>query len=84
MMAGLLERNGFIIVSKIENADLIIINTCTVKHATENKIIHRITELTDKKLIIAVKISLIHFNNACRIPNKEAKFDFIQVIILFI
>ena len=55
IMAGLLKRSGFNIVKNLDSADLIILNSCTVKHATENKIMHRINELSKKKtpLIIA-------------------------------
>ncbi|MDD5023018.1 MAG: tRNA (N(6)-L-threonylcarbamoyladenosine(37)-C(2))-methylthiotransferase, partial [Candidatus ainarchaeum sp.] len=36
-----------------EKADVVILNTCTVKGATENKIMKRIERLKNKKLIIA-------------------------------
>ncbi len=50
-------------VSKEEEADLIIINTCTVKHLTEQKILHRIKHLTGKKVIVT----------GCMIPLQEKK-----------
>ncbi|NPA38404.1 MAG: tRNA (N(6)-L-threonylcarbamoyladenosine(37)-C(2))-methylthiotransferase [Candidatus Nanohaloarchaeota archaeon] len=43
---------GHEIVSKEEDADLVVINTCTVKHLTEQKILHRIKTLKQKPLIV--------------------------------
>ena len=45
---GVLEQAGFKFVGLPERSDLIILNTCTVKSPTENKILKRIREL--KKL----------------------------------
>ncbi|AEG17714.1 tRNA (N(6)-L-threonylcarbamoyladenosine(37)-C(2))-methylthiotransferase [Methanobacterium paludis] len=57
IMAGLLKENQEKIVSKPEDADVIIINTCYVKHPTEQKAINRIhkvqKQFPDKKLIIS-------------------------------
>lgn len=57
IMAGLLMENNAKIVEEAENADIIIINTCYVKHPTEQKVINRIkkvqTDFPDKKLIIS-------------------------------
>lgn len=56
IIKGILARRGFILVNNIENADIIIINTCSVKEATVNKMIYRIKEIvtnhSNKKLII--------------------------------
>jgi threonylcarbamoyladenosine tRNA methylthiotransferase CDKAL1 len=57
IMAGLLKENQEKIVSRPEDADVIIINTCYVKHPTEQKAINRIhkvqKQFPDKKLIIS-------------------------------
>ena len=57
IMAGLLKEHGNKLVDKPEDADVLIINTCYVKHPTEQKIINQINrrqeEFPDKKLIIA-------------------------------
>lgn len=45
IIQGLLERQGFIFVSKPELADVIILNTCIVKGPTRQKMIFRIKEL---------------------------------------
>lgn len=57
IMAGLLDEKGFGIVNSIDDADIIILNTCYVKKPTEQKIINRIQkikeEYPDKKLIVS-------------------------------
>ncbi|ODS43117.1 MAG: hypothetical protein MSIBF_06105 [Candidatus Altiarchaeales archaeon IMC4] len=50
-MAGLLSQAGFSI-STDADADILIINTCTVKTPTENKIIKLLKGLTGKKVIV--------------------------------
>lgn len=57
IMAGLLQEDNAKIVPKMEDADVIIINTCYVKQPTEQKVINRIKKIqeqfSDKKLIIS-------------------------------
>ena len=57
IMAGLLEENHARLVPEVEDSDIIIVNTCYVKHPTEQKMLNRIHKLQkhfpDKKLIIA-------------------------------
>jgi len=55
IMKGLLVKEGFEITDKIENADLLIINTCNVKVPTANRMIERVKKLYSfgKPLIIA-------------------------------
>ncbi|MEM7819275.1 MAG: tRNA (N(6)-L-threonylcarbamoyladenosine(37)-C(2))-methylthiotransferase [Candidatus Aenigmatarchaeota archaeon] len=48
IMAGLLTRSGFSVINDIENADIIIVNTCSVKSTTEQKILYRIKHLREK------------------------------------
>ncbi len=56
IIAGLLSRQGFHVIGNIEIADIVIVNTCSVKEATSNKIHYRIAELmkrySTKKFII--------------------------------
>ncbi|MBI2971591.1 MAG: tRNA (N(6)-L-threonylcarbamoyladenosine(37)-C(2))-methylthiotransferase [Candidatus Aenigmarchaeota archaeon] len=56
IMAGVLGREGHALAA-IEDADTIIVNTCSVKSATENKTRYRIEELQraypEKKLVLA-------------------------------
>jgi MiaB-like tRNA modifying enzyme len=55
VISGLLKENGFEIVNSPKKSDLNIINTCIVKNPTEQRMIHRIRELTKlkKPLIVA-------------------------------
>lgn len=48
IISGKLLENGFSLVNKPDYADIIIINSCIVKSVTENKIIYRLKELTEK------------------------------------
>ncbi|MEN4006506.1 MAG: tRNA (N(6)-L-threonylcarbamoyladenosine(37)-C(2))-methylthiotransferase [Methanobacteriaceae archaeon] len=57
IMAGLLKEKNAEIVEKPGDADVIIVNTCYVKHPTEQKVLNRIhgvqRDYPDKKLIIS-------------------------------
>ena len=57
IMAGLLQEDNAQIVPEMEDADVIIVNTCYVKQPTEQKVINRIKKIQDrfpdKKLIIS-------------------------------
>ncbi|MHA1665380.1 MAG: tRNA (N(6)-L-threonylcarbamoyladenosine(37)-C(2))-methylthiotransferase [Candidatus Njordarchaeales archaeon] len=55
IMKGLLKKEGFILVDNEGSADLIIMNTCSIKKPTEEKILARAASLirNGKKLIIA-------------------------------
>ncbi len=52
IMAGLLEEAGHKIVSKAEEADAVIINSCTVKDPSEKKFEHQIRTV-EKPLVLA-------------------------------
>ena len=45
IIAGVLEENEIDIVDSIEEADVIIVNTCYVKLPTENKVTYKIQKL---------------------------------------
>ncbi len=52
-LAGLMESAGHQLVNSIEEADIIIVNTCSVKIKTQNKELHFINNLPkDKKIIV--------------------------------
>jgi len=57
IMKGLLKEASFEVVDNIDDADLIILNTCYVKTPTQNRIVNKIQSLQklfpDKKLVIA-------------------------------
>jgi threonylcarbamoyladenosine tRNA methylthiotransferase CDKAL1 len=47
-MAGLLKQAKFEIIDEIEEADVVIINTCTVKTKTENSFYRRLKEIKEQ------------------------------------
>ena len=57
IIAGVLLENEIDIVGSIEEADVIIVNTCYVKLPTENKVVYKIQKLQkdfpDKKIIVS-------------------------------
>ena len=57
IMAGILLENEIDIVESVEEADVIIVNTCYVKLPTENKVVYKIQKLQkdfpDKKIIVS-------------------------------
>src|SRR3989344_234265 len=55
IMVGLLEKAGFVMVGDPRSSDLNLIATCVVKIPTEQRMIHRVKELTklNKPLIVA-------------------------------
>lgn len=53
IMKGLLSGSGHKIVESENEADIVVVNTCTVKGATENKIIERLGKLRGKKVVVA-------------------------------
>ena len=44
-IAGLVERSGYQEASSFEEADLIVLNTCSVRHSAENKVYGKLGEL---------------------------------------
>ena len=48
IMAGVLNENNIDLVDNIDDADVIIVNTCYVKLPTENKVIYKIQQLQEK------------------------------------
>ncbi len=53
VMAGLLEKEGHKLVNEKEKADLVIINTCTVKGPSERSFYRYLKKIKNKKIIIA-------------------------------
>jgi len=55
---GILKENGYVIVGSHELADIIVINSCTVKGSTENRIIERFKSLANenKPFVVAYRI----------------------------
>lgn len=72
VLAGCLSSAGHTIVKNLQNAELVLYNTCAVKTPTENRIIHLLKKIPkEKKLIVAGCLPLINFERLC----KEVRFD---------
>ena len=64
-MRYLLEREGYIFVDKPEEADILIINTCTVKTPSENKTYRLLRKYKDKTIILT----------GCLVQHQPEKFE---------
>jgi threonylcarbamoyladenosine tRNA methylthiotransferase CDKAL1 len=77
IMAGILKNSGYNL-TKIDEADYVILNSCGVKSSTEEKIINKLEKLakTNKKLIITGCLTKINPNRIKKtIPNFSAMLD---------
>lgn len=54
VMSGLLEKHKFKIVNSVDEADLVIVNSCTVKHATEAHFWNLLNKLKEKNKLVIV------------------------------
>jgi len=73
-IAGCLAEAGFELVNSIEQADVLIYNTCAVKTPTENRaieVLKRAGQMKDKRLLVTGCLPLINF---CRLKD-EVRFD---------
>ena len=71
-LAGCLVDAGFSVVDRLEDADVVIVNTCAVKGPTENRVISFLKKISpNKKLIVAGCLPLINFHRL----NREVRFD---------
>ncbi|MFH1439707.1 MAG: tRNA (N(6)-L-threonylcarbamoyladenosine(37)-C(2))-methylthiotransferase [Candidatus Woesearchaeota archaeon] len=75
VMSGILKKHGFELVHGIEKADVIIVNSCTVKDTTEKNFWNLLKKLkqSDKKVIIAGCIAQTEPSNS----NKLDKYSLI-------
>ncbi len=58
-MSHLLKRSGHQIVSGEEGADIIVLNSCAVKDATESKILFKLRKLRNRKVVVAGCLSQV-------------------------
>ncbi len=72
LMAGCLSEAGYDVVERVEDADVLIYNTCGVKTPTENRMIEILRRVPiDKRLIVTGCLPLINFERM----KAEVKFD---------
>ncbi len=78
IMMGLLRQAGYRITDNENDADYLIVNSCAVKSATEDKIIHRLKKLSkfNKKIIIAGCLTKVNSERIKKtVPNFSAMID---------
>lgn len=76
IMLGLLEEAGHKIVTTLSQADVVIINSCAVKEATQNRMLHRIASIHGKPLVIAGCLPKIDLKSIERVaPDYYAVID---------
>ena len=83
-LAGILESLGYSLASKIEEADVIVFNTCAIRETAEQKIMGNIGEIKpiknkNKNLIVAVCGCMSQQNNYPEMLRE--KFPFIDIIL---
>ena len=49
LMAGILTQNGHQTVSHIDDADVVLVNTCAIRENAETKVINRLQHLNHRK-----------------------------------
>lgn len=77
IMMGILEKDGYEI-SDLENSDFVLVNTCGVKKATEDRVLNRLRILskTNKKILVAGCLTKIDLEKIKRsAPNFAAIID---------
>jgi len=81
IMAGVLEGTGFIETADLGEADLIVFNTCSVRHSAENKVYGKLGEVlamkrTKPDLLVAVGGCMAQLDNV-RARLKKQKVDIV-------
>ena len=77
IMESVLERAGHTITD-FENCDYVVVNTCAVKDATENRIISKLSKLskTNKKIIVGGCLTKISYDRIKKsVPNFHSIID---------
>ena len=49
LMAGILTKSGHQTVPHLDDADVVLVNTCAIRENAETKVIHRLTQLNHRK-----------------------------------
>jgi len=72
VLAGCLVEAGYKLVETLEQADIVVYNTCAVKQPTEDRVIHMLRKVPkDKKLVVVGCLPLINFKRL----SQETRFD---------
>ena len=79
-MAGILKEKGHQIINNENGADLILVNTCSVKDKTQSKELHYIREKSKNKKIIVGGCLTKTINIRNYIPEVTAVFDTTSIL----
>ena len=72
VLAGCLQRAGFVLAENLASADVVLYNCCAVKGPTENRMISVLKRVPrGKKVVVAGCLPVISFDRLCR----EVRFD---------
>ena len=74
-MAGLLKKQGHDIVNSEAEADYIVVNSCSVKNATQGKELHYIREIVKEKKVIVGGCLTKTIDIRKFVPEVESVFD---------
>jgi len=80
VMAGILSESGFKIVYSLDEADLVIINSCIVKGPTQNKIIHRVKEIKEHKKVILAGCMPQAFPDQLKMVSKIGTYQLNSIV----
>lgn len=75
VMAGLLHKSGFKLVSSIKNSDVVVVNSCGVKLPTQNKVIDYIKKIPKNKKVVVGGCLPKMLNVKFYAPNISLVFD---------
>jgi len=83
-LAGMLEARGYITTDLVEDADIVALNTCTIRQNADNKLVGNLgylktTKVKNKNLIIAVFGCMPQVDGAA--AELAKKFSFINIIL---
>jgi len=73
-MAGILKEAGHQIVGDENEAETILVNTCSVKNKTQSKILHYINEHKDREVVVGGCLTKT-LDLRKRFPDLKAVFD---------
>ncbi len=81
VIAGILEEMGYLLTSDLEDADLVVFNTCSVRHSAENKVYGKLGQVALLKrkrpdLLIAFGGCMAQLDNV-RTRLKKQKVDIV-------
>ena len=51
LMSGILTRNGYEMVDRLENANVVLLNTCAIRENAEEKVLNRLVHLHHRKRV---------------------------------